>query len=226
MKKETQTLVHAVVTILLVFLSIVIIFAKLPIEREMREVQKIFYYHVGIAWTMFLAFLITAIGGVVYLARRNPKSDIVAGCSAELGFLYATLVLATGMLWARSAWNTWWNWEPRLTSTLVLWLIYAAYLLFRSSTRGERKRRFASVFGIVAFVMVPIVYFSINLWGSLLHPKTSTVRQLDPVMYWGMALGGFTMISVYLFVLFRRIELEEVAEELDRLKRDLMAERT
>jgi heme exporter protein C len=219
MSRELRRTLFGVVVMALVIYSSAVIFTRAPIERVMGEAQKIFYYHVGSAWTMFVALTITAVGGVAYLVRKSPRADAVAGASAELGFLYATIVLLTGSIWGRSAWNTWWNWEPRLTSMLVLWLIYAAYLVLRSSTSGEARRRNASVFGIVAFVMSPIVYFSINLWGSLLHPPTRTVRELDPAIFRVMGLGALTMLAMYLYLLSLRTGLENVETEVESLRR-------
>lgn len=219
-KLSRETFGVGVVT--LVFLSSLVIFTRAPLERVMGESQKIFYYHVGSAWTMFLALTVTAIGGLIYLLRRNPQADALAGASAEIGFLYATIVLLTGSIWGRSAWNTWWNWEPRLTSMLVLWLIYAAYLVLRSSTSGETRRRNASVFGMVAFVMSPIVYFSIHFWGSLLHPPTRTVRELDPVMLRTMGLGFLTMAALYLYLLSLRSTLEQAESEVETWRHRLL----
>jgi len=220
MSKELRRALFGLVAIALVLYTSMLIFTRAPIEKQMGEAQKIFYYHVGSAWTMFLAFTITAVAGVVYLVRKSPKADAVAGASAELGFVFATIVLITGSLWGRSAWDTWWNWEPRLTSMLVLWLIYAAYLLFRSTMRGEPRRRNSSVFGILAFVMTPLVYFSIQLWGSLLHPKTPTVRNLDPAMLQVVGISGLAMLGVFLFLLMVRAGLENVETELDALRHE------
>ena len=222
MERSNRHIIRAFIAVDMVLIATVFVFTRAPIEREMREVQKIFYFHVGFAWTMFIAFLVTAVAGVFYLVKRRPRADAIAGASAEIGFVYASIVLATGMLWARSAWNTWWNWEPRLTSTLVLWLIYAAYLLFRASTRGDMRRRYSSVFGIIACVMVPIVYFSIHLWGSLLHPPTTTARSVAPMMMWGMLLGAVTMIAMYVYLLYLRADVEEMERAIDVARHDAL----
>ena len=219
MARVNRHVLRALIATCLVLVAVVFVFTRAPIEREMREVQKIFYFHVGFAWMMFVAFLVTAIGGVAYLVKRRPRADAIAGASAEIGFLFSSIVLVTGMLWARSAWNTWWNWEPRLTSTLVLWLIYAAYLLFRASTHGQMRRTYSSIFGIIAFAMVPIVYFSIQLWGSLLHPPTTTARNIEPVMLWGMLLGAVTMAALYVFLLMLRADVEGM-ERIAELRRE------
>ena len=101
--------VLGLVTALLVMVGATFVFVVAPIEVEMREIQKVFYFHVGAAWSMFVAFTVTAAYGIVYLIRRNPRADAIAGASASVGWVYAAIVLLTGMLWARSAWNTWWN---------------------------------------------------------------------------------------------------------------------
>jgi heme exporter protein C len=208
----------ALATVTIAVVSVAVIFTRTPIEKEMREAQKIFYFHVGSAWTMFVAFAVTAAAGVVYVLRPSPRADAVAGSSAEIGFVLATNVLLSGSLWARSAWNTWWNWEPRLTSMLVLWTIYAGYLLFRGTLRGETRRRHSSVLGIIAFVMVPVVWFSIRLWGSLLHPPTGTAWRQDPLMLRAMVLGGVTMLGVYVVFLSLRSPLERMRAEIEELR--------
>jgi len=111
------------------------------------EVWRVFYFHVGISWVMALAFFHTFVASALYLRKAKKRWDVVAGASAEVGFLLATLVLVTGSIWARPAWGTWWNWDPRLTTSLVLWLIYAGYL----SLRGERQERSSAVYGVLAF---------------------------------------------------------------------------
>ncbi len=109
-----------------------------PTEQTMGNVQRIFYYHVPSAWTAFLLFSINFIASVTYLIRRNPSADAIALVSAEVGVVFCTVVLVTGPLWARPVWGIWWTWDVRLTSTLVLWLIYLSYLMLRRfSTSGQ-----------------------------------------------------------------------------------------
>jgi heme exporter protein C len=207
-------------TATLVLVGATFVFIVAPIEVQMREIQKIFYFHVGTAWSMFVAFAVTGVCGVIYLVRRNPRADAIAGASAAVGWVYASVVLLTGMLWARSAWNTWWNWEPRLTSMLVLWLMYAGYLLFRSTTTGDMRRTYSSVFGIFAFVMVPIVYYSIKIWGSVLHPPTDTKWSLDGRMYYGMALGTLAMLTAYILLTRLRADVEIAGQEVAALRQE------
>jgi heme exporter protein C len=210
----------ATVTTLLVLVGVTFVFVVAPIEVQMREIQKIFYFHVGTAWSMFVAFTVTAIYGIVYLVWRKPRADAIAAASAEVGWVYAAVVLLTGMLWARSAWNVWWNWEPRLTSMLVLWLMYAGYLLFRSTTKGDVRRTYSSVFGILAFVMVPIVYYSIRIWGSVLHPNEETKFNLDNRMYYGMALGTLAMLAAYVLLTRLRADADIAEQEVAALRQE------
>src|ERR1700746_2332840 len=121
----------AIVTGLLLSFALYEALIAAPTERTMGDVQRIFYYHVPSAWTAFLLFLINFVASVVYLIRRDSKSDIIALVSAEVGVVFCTVVLVTGPIWARPVWGIWWTWDVRLTSTLVLWLIYLRYLVLR-----------------------------------------------------------------------------------------------
>jgi heme exporter protein C len=222
MTRSRINVVLGVLTAVLVLVGATFVFIIAPIEVQMREIQKIFYFHVGAAWSMFVAFTVTGVFGIMYLVRRNPRADAIAGASAAVGWVYAAIVLLTGMLWARSAWNTWWNWEPRLTSMLVLWLMYAGYLLFRSTTQGDARRTYSSVFGIFAFVMVPIVYYSIKIWGSVLHPPTKTKWNLDNRMYYGMLLGTLAMSAAYVLLTRLRADVEIAEQEVAALRQEQM----
>jgi heme exporter protein C len=146
-------------------------FYHAPIEVEMGVVQKIFYIHLPLALGSFAAFLVNCIASCGYLATRRRGWDHLAVAGAETGLLLATLTLVTGSLWARPIWNTWWTWEPRLTTMFLLWLLYLGYVVLRGSLpEPERRARFAAVWGILAFADVPLVYFSIHWWDRGLHP--------------------------------------------------------
>ena len=133
-----------------------LIWAYAPMEETMGLVQKIFYTHLPLAWwAMFSFFLVFAASGL-YLLRRKDSFDLLAGAAAELGVLFSGLALASGSIWARAAWNVWWTWDPRLTTALIMWFIYAAYLVLRSAPLGgERKAMACAVLGIVGFLDVP-----------------------------------------------------------------------
>src|SRR5690606_1870764 len=150
-----------IITALLLFAGLYLALIYAPPERTMGEVQRIFYFHVASAWNAFLAFIVVAAASIAYLLTRQPRWDQLAHASAEVGVLFTTLTLMGGTLWMRPVWNTWWTWDPRLTTTLILWFIYVGYLLLRSLTEGsERRARLAAIYGIIGFIDVPIVYLS------------------------------------------------------------------
>jgi heme exporter protein C len=195
-------------------------FLHAPTEREMGEVQRIFYFHVGSAWTAFFAFFIVFLGGVFYLVRRNLFWDELAAASAEVGVIFTTIVLTTGPIWARPIWNTWWPWgDPRVTTTLVLWLIYVAYLILRSTLpEAEKRARFAAVFGIIGFIDVPIVWLSIRWWRTI-HPVviTSSGAGLEPEMVQALMIAVLMFTVLYLTLLFVRTAMrlqDSAADEM------------
>jgi len=178
------------------------VFILAPREKEMGEVQRIFYFHLAAAWLCMLAFFILFAFSIVYLATGERKFDIWASSSAEIGVIFATLVLITGPLWAKPVWNTWWTWDPRLTTFLILWLIYVAYLLLRANmTESDKKYKISAVFGILGFVDVPIVFMSIRWWRTI-HPVviTSSSMNLDPDMKTALfvSLATFTLFFAVL----------------------------
>src|SRR5438477_1008765 len=132
-----------------------------PTEQTMGDVQRIFYYHVPSAWTAFILFTVNFVASLVYLFRRNPASDIVALVSAEVGVVFCTIVLVTGPIWARPVWGIWWTWDMRLTLTLVLWLIYVSYLVFRRFSSSSQTPLLAAVLAVFGALDIPLVYFSI-----------------------------------------------------------------
>ena len=214
-------------TILFFVVSLYLIFIWSPIENQMGIVQKIFYYHVSTAWIAFLAFFIVFIFSILYLVTRKKAYYVIAGVSAEVGVLFTTIVIITGMIWGRSAWNTWWSWEPRLTTTLILWFSYLAYLLIRNLEGNEEKKTIlASVFGIFSFVNVPIVYMSIRWWNSKLHPvlfgpgKTQSNAGLEPEMGFTLAISVITITLLYLLLLKKGVNLAISKNNLEKIKAD------
>ena len=200
-------------------------FLYAPTERTMGDVQRIFYFHVASAWNAFLGFFVVFVASILYLATKNIRYDVVAASSAEIGVLFTTLVLLTGPLWARPVWNTYWTWDPRLTTTLILWLIYVAYLMLRAYAGEEEKTaRFAAVFGIVGFVDVPIVYLSIRLWRTL-HPKPviggGQGSGLHPAMLTTLFVSLAAFALLYVALLRVRTRLEHARRELNRIRLEL-----
>lgn len=194
-----------------------------PVEREQGVVQKIFYFHVPSAWVAFLAFLLVFFFSVRYLIGRDKRWDNRAYAAAEVGVLFCSIVLITGPLWAKPIWGIWWTWDARLTLTLVLWLIYVGYLMLRHYvTNPEKRATLSAIVGIIGFIDVPLVYFSIRWWRTH-HPQPVFAggegAGLDPRMAATLyvCLFAFTVLFAYLFL--KRAKLLELRDEVDELHR-------
>ena len=147
-----------------------LIYAYAPVEQTLGLPQKIFYVHLPLAWWALMSFFLVFLGSIAYLWRRNPAADRLCAAAAETGVLLSGLALVTGMLWARRSWGVWWTWDPRLTTTLIMWFIYAGYLVLRGLDLPQQRRNVVcAVVGIVAFLDVPLVFLSARIWRSI-HP--------------------------------------------------------
>jgi heme exporter protein C len=187
----------------------------------MGDVQRIFYFHVASAWVGFFAFFVIFLAGIGYLAQGKRRWDILALSSVEIGLTFITMTVVTGSLWARPAWGAYWTWEPRLTISAVQLLIYVAYGMLRAAIESpERKARFAAVYGIVAFVTVPLSWFAIRWWRTI-HPDiltsgegmAMTSRMVHTLL---TSLAAFTLL--YAALLRQRIRLEQTTDTLARLR--------
>lgn len=211
------------VTLAVGLLALYLAFVYAPKEATMGHVQRIFYFHVGAAWTSFLAFFVVFLGGVAYLRTRDRRWDALALSSAEIGVIFTTITLATGSIWAKPAWGAWWTWDPRLTTTTVLWLIYVSYLILRSTIdEPERRARFAAVVGIVGFVDVPIVFLSIRLWRTI-HPVLVKSEGFDmaPEMVHALLAALLACTLLYAYLLLVRTSLERRRLEVEAAKQAL-----
>jgi heme exporter protein C len=205
--------------------SLYLVFVYVPTERTMGIVQRIFYFHVPSAWVGFLAFLVAFVAGIAYLARRDWRWDTVGTASIEIGIVFSTIALVTGSLWARPTWNTWWTWDPRLTTTLILWIYYVSLLLLRQMVENEERRAlFSAVLSIVGFVNVPIVFLAIRLWRTI-HPVlfTSEGFALESSMLLTLLVALLTFTLLYLCLLWLRVRQEYLRAELDRMKDQLLS---
>ena len=193
-----------------------------PTERVQGDVQRIFYVHLPLAWNAYLAFLVVFVASIAYLWNRAPWWDALARASAEVGLVFTTLVLITGSLWARPIWGTWWSWDARLTTSLILWFLYVGYLMLRGSVSDERRAaRYAAVVGIVGFVDVPIIHQSV-VWWRTLHPESVVLAPGGPAMPAAM-LGALTISLVAFTLLYGllvrlRLEAELLRRELRQLR--------
>ncbi len=232
MEKSTRNLqIFNLITAALMVVATGLVFFYAPLERSMGQVQRIFYFHVPVAWDSMLAFFVTFVASIVYLRTANTWWDMVGRVSVEIGLVFTLMAIVSGSIWARPAWNTWWTWDPRLTTYTIMALIYVAYLMLRQGLEDpDRRARFASVYGIVGFISVPITFFSIRWW-----------RTIHPVVIGNgnaAAEGGFDMTSpmrlVFFFCLFaitvlyfnflaNRLQLEKLSDRVEQLKAKLLS---
>jgi len=196
--------------------------ARAPLDSVQGVIQKIVYVHPPCAFAAYLGFACTALGGALYLWRRDEAWDRFAASSAEVGVLFCALVIATGPLWARGTWGRWWSWDLRLTLTLLLFLVFLSYLLLRSFTEGsERTARFAAVYGIAGLALVPLNYFAIELAGGRsIHPENLQRGSLGAGMRAPFWLGVVTALVAFAHLLARRVELAWLTEQAARRARE------
>lgn len=208
-----------VAAIALVMVALYLAFLFAPRESTMGDVQRIFYFHVPFALNSFLAFGMVLVASMGFLRNGKRSWDLAALASVEVGFLYCTLVLLTGPVWARSAWGVWWTWDARLTSTLVLWLIFASYLFLRTYMADDpRVRRYAAVLGILGALNVPIVYYSVE-WFSTQHPTTFITKRgrLDPQMAIALRVSLVAILTLLVALFLKRWRIGQLEAERDSL---------
>ncbi len=202
-----------------------LIFMVAPTDAVLGHVQRIFYVHVPVSIMSFLGFLACAVAGIGYLIRRTERWDRVAHASAEVGVVFVTLALVTGMIWARPVWNAWWQWEPRLTTTLILWFIYVAYLMIRQyAPTPQQGRTWSAIVGIIGFVDVPIVYYSVQWWQSI-HPRQvigpeAAEGSLEPIMAQILLFSLVTTLALFTYLVLERVGLREIEDRLSQLRRE------
>ena len=186
-----------------------------PRESTMGLVQKIFYFHVPCAWVCFLSAFVCAAGSIAYLFRGSERGERLGAAAAELTVVFGLCVLVTGPVWARKAWGRWWEWDVRLTSTLLLWMIFIAYL-FARKYGGAGGKRLAAGLAIFGAADVPLIYLSVSIWRTI-HPKTSVVPTLDPGMRKAFWVSLVTFTVLYFVLLGARLALERARAALDEL---------
>jgi heme exporter protein C len=215
----TRGVALTVVGVLGVLVTLWLVFFWVPTESAQGIVQRIFYIHVPAAWVGFLAFAIVALCSAVYLWLGDDRLDLAARSAAEGGFVFISIMLTSGPLWARLAWGHWWTWEPRLTLSLLLWFIYLGYFMVRGATENAtRGKRFAAVIGIVGALNIPLIHLSVLLFTGA-HPQPVVARtdgpQLDPDMLTTLltALLAWTLLFFSLFLTRYGVARLEAAEE-------------
>ncbi len=197
-----------------------------PTESVMGPVQRIFYFHASAGWVGMVAFIAAAVASLIYLIRPNKKWDVFAVAAVEVGLVYSFINIATGSIWARPIWNTWWTWDPRLVTATVMELVYFAYLLLRQGIEDpERRARFGAIYALLGSASVPLTYMSIRIWRTI-HPVV--IGSGSP-----SAQGDFDMTSTMVFtllfsfvaftvlgttVLWHRIRLGWLGERVEELR--------
>ncbi len=211
----------AIAVLVALYLALIQAPAAANVDTEVqRYAQRIIYFHIPHAWVGFLAFLVTLLGSVLYLWTGERRWDIVASSSVVIGVAYITATIVTGSIWAKPAWNTWWTWDPRLTTSTITWLIYVSYLMLRRALDDPARRaRFAAVYGIVGFISVPITFFAIRWWRTI-HPVLFDASNmgLSPNMRFPFffSLGAFTLL--YFVVLNQHVRLQHLIDRVNKLK--------
>lgn len=201
------------------------IFLWVPTEKEMGVVQRIFYFHVPSAISAFLAFFLVFIASIQYLRTREEKWDRLALSAAELGVMFGLIVLISGPLWAKPVWGVYWRWEPRLTTMLITFTIYVAYLMVRDyGAQANQAPRLGAVFGILAFVNVPLVEYSVEMWAAdqQLHPPRNI--ELAPEMRYTKYICYASFFLLLFRLLAQRMELARMENAVARLRQKLSDE--
>jgi heme exporter protein C len=226
---KPKILIPALITLGLLGVGLYQALVAAPTEATMGNVQRIFYYHVPSAWTAFLCFFANFLASIAYLWKRSQRADAFALSTAEVGVVFCTVVLITGPLWARPVWGIWWTWDARLTSTLILWLIYVSYLVLRRYSTGGQTSVLAAALAIFGFIDVPIVYLSIRYFRTQ-HPQPviggGAGSGIDPVMLKALLLNWLAfMVLAALWVSLRyRLErLRQAVEEAHIDREELKA---
>jgi heme exporter protein C len=218
-KKPLLLTILDILTLLLVPAALVLILIYTPVEVNMGPVQKVFYFHVAAAWGGMLSFIVAAVAGALYLFRRELKWDWLSLAAVEVGLVFGLIAIVSGMIWAHPVWNTWWVWEPRLTTTAIMELIYLAYFILRGALNTpESKARLGAVFAILSVVTVPITFFSIRLYRTI-HPVViaaggDAAFEMSP----RMQTAFFTSLAVFTLLIadlvWHRTRLAQLQSEL------------
>ena len=191
-----------------------------PAEAGMGHLQKIIYVHVPAAWAAFLAFGLVFVMSILYLVRRRESHDLLAASAAQVGVVLTGLTLALGSIWGKPTWGVWWTWDPRLTSTAVLFTIFVGYLALRSFVDEPQQRaRWSAAVGILGFLNVPIVYMSVRWWRTLHQPSSSPATVDDPYV-WGLRVNAVIFIIVMAYLIRRLYQAAMLERKVEALQEE------
>ena len=197
-----------------------------PLERVMGEVQKVFYFHIGTAWTALLGFILAGVFSVVYLITKNLRWDKFQVAAIEVSLVFFLITIVLGSIWARPAWNTWWTWDPRLTTAAITELIYAAYFMLRQGIDDpDRRARFGAVYALVGALSAPITFFAIRLFRTIhpvviggTNPEADGGFSMTPDMRTAFFFALFAFSVIFIDLFWNRIRLGDLQEKVEQLK--------
>ncbi len=222
-KKPSLLVVLDILCLVLFPAAVVLILFFTPIEAVMGSVQKVFYFHISAAWVGMLSFIFAAVTGGAYLASRQIKWDWLSIAAIEVGLVFAVIAILSGMIWARPIWNTWWVWDPRLTTTAIMVLIYFAYFILRAGLNTpETQARLGAVYAILAVVTVPLTFFSIRLFRTI-HPVViatgsgqGSAFNMTPRMLTALFASLFVFTILLADLIWHRFRLAQLQNDLDQ----------
>ncbi len=209
------------IAVISILISIYLALVYTPSHETMGDVQRIFYFHVASAWISYLAFGVTFVAGLLYLKSKDLKWDTVAYGSAEVGIIFCTLAIITGSLWGKAAWGVFWRWEDiKLFITLVLWLVFIAYLALRANAKSRiSKANLSAVFGIIGFICVPLSFAANRIWQQY-HPTVIATSRgsLQASMAFALVVAVFAFTFLYAYLLLTRVGIEKMRETIEEIK--------
>lgn len=206
-----------ILTVLLFVSGVLMLMFYTPTESTMGPVQKIFYIHLPVAISMFVATFILFCASVGYLWNRSLWWDDLAGATGKITVLFCSIVLLTGMIWGKSAWGQWWTWSPRLTFSLVLWLLYVVYLVIRPAIESPTRRAtICAVYGMAAFLDVPLVYVSVKLMPDI-HPASI---ELEPAMQLTLLAWAFPISMLMVGMIVTKFKLNRRVRVIESMNQN------
>ncbi len=201
--------------------ALAVIFLYAPTERVEGDIQRMMYLHVPAAFTMYIGYGLVFFASLMYLLRREARWDELATAAAEIGTVFATIMITTGPLWAKPVWGTYWTWDARLTSAFVLWLIYIGYLMLRAyGGHGEQVARYCAVLSIIGFADIPIIHYSVRWWRTM-HPDAKIMTEgspgqgLAPEMLLTFGVAFAATLALFTVLLSLRLRLERTERRID-----------
>ena len=227
-KPRLLSILDGLTTVMFV-IATALVFFYAPTELIMGQVQRVFYFHVAAAWVGMLGFLVAAVAGVLFLRSADHRWDIMGMAAVEISVVFLLVAIVMGSIWARPVWNTWWTWDPRLTTASIMELIYAAYLMLRAGIEDpDRRARFGAVYAILGFVSVPLTFLSIRIFRTIhpvvignADPNASGQFDMSPKMLQAFLFSLFTFTLLFVDLLWHRIRLGRLSDRLEQLRMKL-----